>query len=146
MNHAAGSGEVDDRKLEELDRQECLELISPGGVGRVAFDDGEGPALMPVNYVVDGESVVFQTSVHGRLSRSLASLPAGAETRIAFGVDWIDDAAQKGWSVMLRGGAHRMSEEENAAAPRVESWAGGEREAHFRLTPTSISGRRVHRG
>jgi nitroimidazol reductase NimA-like FMN-containing flavoprotein (pyridoxamine 5'-phosphate oxidase superfamily) len=115
-------------------------------VGLVAFDDGEGPALIPVNYVVDGESVVFRTGMEGRLNRSLMAGPTGMEMRIAFGVDRIDATEHLGWSVMLRGGAHRMSEEENAAAPPVVSWAGGEREAHFRLTPTSVTGRRIHKG
>jgi uncharacterized protein len=146
MNHAAGSGEVSKRTTEELDRQECLRLIASGGVGLVAFDDGEGPALIPVNYMMDGESVVFQTGLQGRLNQSLRTVPAGAQVRIAFGVNRFDEADRLGWSVMLRGGAHRMSEEENAAAPRVVSWAGGEHEAHFRLTPTHVSGRRIRQG
>jgi len=145
MDDAAGSGATSKRVLEELDRQECLRLIAPGGIGLVAFDDGEGPALIPVNYVLDGESVVFHTSLGGRLNRSLTAMPHGTGLRIAFGVVRIDEAAREGWSVMLRGGAHRMSEEESAAAPQVESWPEGEREAHFRLTPTSVSGRRVRR-
>lgn len=145
MDHAAGSGEASERVLEQLDRQECLRLITPGGVGLVAFDDGEGPALIPVNYVMDGEAVVFHTSLGGRLNRSLTEVLPGTHTRIAFGVNRIDEAGREGWSVMLRGGAHRLSPEEVAAAPAVRSWPAGEREAYFRLAPSSISGRRIHR-
>ncbi|WP_255276608.1 pyridoxamine 5'-phosphate oxidase family protein [Actinomadura madurae] len=51
--------------LEELDRAECLRLISGGAIGRVAFDDGEGPTVIPVNYAVADDAVVFRTSVSG---------------------------------------------------------------------------------
>ncbi|WP_243725777.1 pyridoxamine 5'-phosphate oxidase family protein [Actinomadura rubrisoli] len=129
--------------LEELDRAECLRLIAPGGVGRVAFDDGEGPAVVPVNYAVDGESVLFRTSVSGRLNRSLLTAVTGGQVRAAFEVDSIDTATRSGWSVLLRGGAHRLSDEERDKAVRVDPWPGGDRDAWFRLTASDVSGRRL---
>ncbi|MFD0690502.1 pyridoxamine 5'-phosphate oxidase family protein [Actinomadura fibrosa] len=129
--------------LEELDRAECLRLIAPGGVGRVAYDDGEGPAVVPVNYTVDGESVLFRTSVSGRLNRSLLSAVTGGQVRAAFEVDHFDEGSRTGWSVLLRGGAHRLSDDERDKAVRVDPWPGGEREAWFRLAALEISGRRL---
>ncbi|WP_131741632.1 pyridoxamine 5'-phosphate oxidase family protein [Actinomadura roseirufa] len=129
--------------LEDLDRAECMRLIAPGGVGRVAYDDGEGPTVVPVNYAVDGESVVFRTSVSGRLSRSLLTAITGGNVRAAFEVDRLDEASRSGWSVLLRGGAHRLSDEERDAAVRVDPWPGDEREAWFRLPAAEVSGRRL---
>jgi nitroimidazol reductase NimA-like FMN-containing flavoprotein (pyridoxamine 5'-phosphate oxidase superfamily) len=131
--------------LEELDRAECLRLISTGTIGRVAFDDGEGPTVIPVNYAVDRDAVIFRTSVAGRLSHSLLTSVVGGEVRAAFQVDRFDEANHEGWSVLLRGGAHRLSEAEKPAVPQVESWPGGDREAWFRLAAMDVSGRRLHR-
>ncbi|REE94779.1 pyridoxamine 5'-phosphate oxidase family protein [Thermomonospora umbrina] len=146
MNQAGGSGGASlGRKLEEIDRDECLRLIAPGGVGRVAFDDGEGPTVIPVNYAVEGESVVFRTATEGRLNQSLSTVMAEAEVRIAFEVDAFDETDREGWSVLVRGGAHRMSEEEGADAAGVTPWPAGAREAYIRLSARSVSGRRVRR-
>ena len=131
--------------LEELGRADCMELLGGGGIGRVAYDDGEGPTVVPVNYAVDGDAVVFRTSTSGRLNRSLLTSVAGGEVRAAFEVDRFDESTREGWSVLLRGGAHRLTEEERAAAVRVVPWPGGEREAWFRLSAREVTGRRLHR-
>ncbi|MBW8482271.1 pyridoxamine 5'-phosphate oxidase family protein [Actinomadura parmotrematis] len=127
--------------MTELDRAECFRRISPGGIGRVAFDDGQGPTVVPVNYAVDGETIVLRTTLNGRLDFSLNSHLRGAEVRIAFEVDDITTAKKEGWSVLLRGGAHRMSPEEEATTPSVQPWPGGDKEAHIRLTPNEVTGR-----
>lgn len=44
--HRAGSP-----RLGVLDDGTCLDLIRPGGVGRVVIDDKTGPIALPVNYV-----------------------------------------------------------------------------------------------
>ncbi|MBE1536102.1 pyridoxamine 5'-phosphate oxidase family protein [Actinomadura algeriensis] len=131
--------------LEELDRAECLRLIAPGGVGRVAYDDGEGPTVVPVNYAVDGDSVIFRTSESARLNRSLLTIVPGGQVRAAFEVDRIDSATREGWSVLLRGGAHPLSEDERESVARVDPWPAGDRGAWFSLAATEISGRRLHR-
>jgi len=41
---------MSDRKIEHLDQDECLRLISPGGIGRIAYQSRFGPAILPVNY------------------------------------------------------------------------------------------------
>ncbi|GLW64062.1 hypothetical protein Arub01_23060 [Actinomadura rubrobrunea] len=143
MNTATGSG-GEEAVLEELDREECLRLVAPGGVGRVAFNDGEGPAVIPVNYVMDDGAVLFRTAIAGRLNTVLRTALRGAQVRIAFEVDRIDEERHEGWSVMLRGGARQLSDEECATVARVRPWPGGERGAHIRMVPTEISGRRIH--
>lgn len=131
--------------LEELGRGDCLRLLGEAGIGRVAFDDGEGPTVVPVNYAVDGDAVIFRTSVSGRLNRSLLTAVVGGEVRAAFEIDRFDESSHEGWSVLLRGGAHRLTDEEKTAVARVEPWPGGDRDAWFRLSATEVSGRRLHR-
>ncbi|WP_018658580.1 pyridoxamine 5'-phosphate oxidase family protein [Actinomadura flavalba] len=141
MHTFSGEGAVP----EELDRAECLRLVSPGGVGRVAFDDGEGPAVLPVNYVVDGERIIFRTGLGGRIDFSLTSVLRGARVRVAFEVDSIDFDAREGWSVMLRGGAYHLGADEIAELPVLEPWPKGEKESYIAIDPVETHGRRLAR-
>ena len=84
--------------FERLDVPECLHLLRTGGVGRVAWqDNAEGLTVLPVNYRVIGDSVVFRTSAASTLARLTRP------TRVAFQVDEIDHATAVGWSVLVRG-------------------------------------------
>ena len=84
--------------FERLDVPECLHLLRTGGVGRVVWqDDDEGLTVLPVNYRVIGDSVVFRTSAASTLVRLTRP------TRVAFQVDEIERATAVGWSVLVRG-------------------------------------------
>ncbi|WP_436763051.1 pyridoxamine 5'-phosphate oxidase family protein [Streptosporangium sp. V21-05] len=134
--------------LERLTERECLRLLSPGGVGRVAFNDPGGPAILPVNYVLRDGSIVFRTAFGGPLDEALRTGVRGVELKIGFEVDRIDEAGRAGWSVLVRGGAHHVSSEEAeehavAAASGVQPWAGGDRELYVTIVPAEITGRRI---
>ncbi|MFI0423613.1 pyridoxamine 5'-phosphate oxidase family protein [Spongiactinospora sp. 9N601] len=131
--------------LETLTRAECMRLISPGGVGRVAFDDGTGPIVLPVNYRVQDEAVVFRTRYGGGLDKELDTGLSGVEFKIAFEVDRIDDAQRTGWSVLIQGPAHHITEAElpEVSTLGVEPWPGGDRELYIRVTSDRVTGRRI---
>ncbi|MGJ6969586.1 pyridoxamine 5'-phosphate oxidase family protein [Streptosporangium sp. G11] len=134
--------------LEKLDRDECLRLITPGGVGRIAFEEIGGPVILPVNYALHGNSVIFRTAFGGPLDDTLRTGVQGVESKVAFEVDRIDDAGREGWSVLVRGGVHHVSSEEDRAALAalgVRPWAGGERELYVRIAATEVTGRRIRR-
>lgn len=143
VSHMAANSS-DQPMLEELDRAECLALIAGGSVGRVAFDDGEGPTVVPVNYALDDDAVIFRTSSSGRLNRSLLTAVVGGEVRAAFEADRFDEATHEGWSVLVRGGAHPLSDDEITRVAQVQPWPGGDRDAWFRLAALDVSGRRLH--
>ncbi|MEV8636449.1 pyridoxamine 5'-phosphate oxidase family protein [Streptosporangium sp. NPDC051023] len=135
-------------RLEKLDADECVRLVSPGGVGRVAFDSPTGPLILPVNYVMHDGAVLLRTAFGGPLDRNLRTGVEGVDFKVAFEVDHIDEARRQGWSVLIRGAAHHISSERERAAVTtvdVDPWAGGERELYIRITPVEISGRRIHR-
>ena len=83
--------------FERLDAPECLRLLRGGGVGRVVWQDDDGLSVLPVNYRVIGDSVVFQTNAASTLAR------LAEPTRVAFQVDEVDHATAVGWSVLVRG-------------------------------------------
>ena len=50
--------------ISELTRPECLRLLAARPIGRLAVITAEGlPMIVPVNYVLDGETVLFRTDV-----------------------------------------------------------------------------------
>src|ERR1700727_1577405 len=90
---AGRSATMADRVMEELDENECLRLIAPGGIGRIAYSGRFGPAVLPVNYKLRDGAIVFRTAEHGPLDEDLRTGIANADYRVAFEIDEIDPAA-----------------------------------------------------
>jgi nitroimidazol reductase NimA-like FMN-containing flavoprotein (pyridoxamine 5'-phosphate oxidase superfamily) len=134
-----------DRVIEELDEDQCLSLISGGGIGRIAYASRFGPAVLPVNYALRDGAVVFRTAANGPLDEDLRTGITGADYKVAFEIDSIDMATRGGWSVLIQGPAHRVTGAGEAAVREagVESWAPGPRELFVRIVPSRITGRRV---
>ena len=107
-----------DRVIEELDEDQCLSLISGGGIGRIAYVSRFGPAVLPVNYALRDGAVVFRTAANGPLDEDLRTGIADADYKVAFEIDSIDMAAQQGWSVLIQGPAHHVTSDEQDAVRR----------------------------
>lgn len=125
-------------KIVELDRAESLRLLGAKKVGRLAFvHDGE-PLIMPMNFTVADERIVFRTLAHGAAARAL-------DTTVAFEVDDIDDFLEAGWSVVVTGTATLLTEEElsrlRETAP--EPWAEGPRTLFVAISTERVSGRQL---
>ena len=133
-------------KLEILGEDECLRLISPGGVGRLVFAGRFDLTVLPVNYVFYDGAILFRTAQAGSTDEDLRTGIEHAEYRVAFEVDDIDAETREGWSVLLQGPAHHLddpADQAAAVAAGVEPWAGGEREHFIRITPVRVTGRRI---
>ncbi|GAA3248144.1 glycosyl hydrolase family 65 protein [Nonomuraea helvata] len=132
--------------LEELGREECLRLIAPGGIGRVAFYGSYGPTVLPVNYTMHHGAIVFRTASGGPMDRDLRTGLEGVDIKIAFEIDQIDETNREGWSVLVRGPCHHVAPDEmgEVADVGVTPWAGGERHLYIRIVPHQITGRRIH--
>lgn len=123
-------------RIQEIDHDECLELLRSQKVGRIAFADEKGPDVLPVNFVTDGPDVLIATTSYGVIGRSATN------THVAFEVDEIDEFTQSGWSVVVRGTAVRESPFE-APSDRPQPWAEGTRTLLLRIRPDAMTGRRV---
>jgi nitroimidazol reductase NimA-like FMN-containing flavoprotein (pyridoxamine 5'-phosphate oxidase superfamily) len=135
-----------DRVIEELDEAESLRLISPGGIGRIAYAGRFGPAVLPVNYKWQDGAIVFRTTRHSALDEDLQTGIAGGDYLVAFEIDEIDVTGRRGWSVLIQGPAHHVEDEAErkaAAAAGVEPWPGGDRELFLRIVPNRVTGRRI---
>jgi len=139
---------MSDRVIEQLDGDECLRLISPGGVGRIAYAGRFGPAVLPVNYVLHDGAILFRTAEDSPLDEDLRTGITGADYTVAFEIDDIDTVAQLGWSVLVQGPAHHVDDDDRAWAERsgVISWAPGDKELFVRIIPSRVTGRRIAAG
>jgi nitroimidazol reductase NimA-like FMN-containing flavoprotein (pyridoxamine 5'-phosphate oxidase superfamily) len=135
--------------LEKLGEAECLRLIAPGGIGRIAYSGRYGPTVLPVNYQFFDGTIVFRTTPESATGEDLRTGIADAEYKVAFEIDDFNSAAREGWSVLIQGSAHHVeSEAERASVLQagVESWAGGDRDLFLRVIPSRVTGRRVVQG
>jgi nitroimidazol reductase NimA-like FMN-containing flavoprotein (pyridoxamine 5'-phosphate oxidase superfamily) len=134
-----------DRIIEELDEAESLRLVSQGEIGRIAYLSRFGPAVLPVNYKWHDGAIVFRTTRHSALDEDLQTGITGGDYIVAFEVDEIDVPGREGWSVLLQGPAHHVSEAERASAEQagVEPWPAGEKDLFIRIVPSRVTGRRI---
>ena len=149
MSEGTSGNENEGPVLERLDEAESLRLIAPGGIGRIAFTGRYGLTVLPVNYKLHDGAIVFRTAQDSPTGEDLRTGIAHAEFQVAFEIDQINPETRDGWSVLIHGPAHHMaSDDERAAvaASGVAPWPRGVHEHAIRITPTSITGRRlVHR-
>ncbi|MFF5158370.1 pyridoxamine 5'-phosphate oxidase family protein [Streptomyces sp. NPDC000348] len=127
-------------RLHDLAPEECRALLSTHGVGRIAVATPEGPAVVPVNYEVVDDAIVFRTAP--------GSVPAAAVgSDIAFEVDHLDEVMSRGWSVLAVGPARTVTEPAEVRRltehAHTTPWAGGEREMWVSIRPTRLTGRRI---
>jgi nitroimidazol reductase NimA-like FMN-containing flavoprotein (pyridoxamine 5'-phosphate oxidase superfamily) len=132
------------RRLQELTRDECIELLRSHPLfGRIGYVVEGVPVILPVNFVVDGESVVFTTAKGSKLSW------LSSHSRIAFQADHGRPLDRSGWSVLVRGTAHEVTDPAELEALQqgpLHSWAVPSAEHWVRISFDEISGRRLERG
>ena len=130
----------DPRALRTLSPVECFDLLEPGGIGRVAFTSAGEIMILPVNFAMTGKSIIFRTAPDTLLA-------VYANAKVSFEADGLDDARHEGWSVLVHGHAHKVTDERDVKhledGTRLEPWAAGARDVYVRIAPTRISGRRI---
>jgi uncharacterized protein len=130
-----------DSLMEDLAKNECLELLSAHHFGRVAFVERAGapPVIMPLNYLVHAETVVCRTDP-SKLGSALRDTP------VSFEIDGIEQRQRTGWSVVVSGRAEEVvdvSELEELHQTPLLPWAPGDRSQYIRITPELVTGRRI---
>jgi nitroimidazol reductase NimA-like FMN-containing flavoprotein (pyridoxamine 5'-phosphate oxidase superfamily) len=135
-----GVSSVGDVRWQELTKQECFGLLAGQRLGRVVLVDDHGPIALPVNFVVDGYTVLFRTDEGTKLE------VASRGGRVGFEVDGVDESTRTGWSVVVRGEATEVSDPAELARVRrlpLYPWAPGPKDRYVRVLPTVLTGRRI---
>ena len=127
--------------LEILGTDECRTLLASVGVGRVGFVEAGGPVILPVNYTVDGHAVVFRTGGGSKLSMAMMQRP------VCFEIDDWNTMTHTGWSVLAKGVADEVLDEEEISRLRrlpVQPWSRPDLRDHWvRIMIEELSGRRI---
>jgi hypothetical protein len=123
-----------------LTAAECRRLIAPGGIGRIGFGTASGPVVLPVNFAVVAGTIVVRTGEGSMIEGHAGDL-------VAFEVDRVDEALCQGWSVLVRGQAHRVAHPAELDHVRREAalwpWPGGDRDILVRIIPDRVTGLRI---
>jgi nitroimidazol reductase NimA-like FMN-containing flavoprotein (pyridoxamine 5'-phosphate oxidase superfamily) len=134
------AGVLDRNGLEMLDRDECLRLLAGVQLGRVGATTEALPVVLPVNFVLDGERVVFSSSSGTKL------YVAATGARLAFEADDIDSAAGSGWSVCVTGPGAVVEDPNEAERLRglpLDTRAPEGDESLVVIEPQVVTGRRL---
>lgn len=135
---ATGSGAT----MEELSPEECYRLLRTQEVGRLGVNAEHHPIIVPVNYGVDGNTLVIRTHPGTMLA-------AAEHANVSFEVDEIDQKTRSGWSVLARGQAEQVGEGHDAElvarthAAGAQPWAPGEHGVWLRVIVHHVTGRRI---
>jgi len=132
---------TDHAGLEVLPFESCLRLLGTVSIGRVGFAAGGEVMVLPVNFVMDGQAVVFRTASGSKV----AAVEDG--NAVAFEADNYDDITQSGWSVMVNGRAELVDDDPEISRLSqlgLNPWASAlDRPFWIRIRPTAVTGRRT---
>jgi len=124
--------------IRQLDEAECLERLRTVDVGRLAISIMNKPDVFPINFVVDGNDIVFRTEEGTKLAASVLG------TGVAFEVDGYDAPSGNAWSVVVKGHAaeiDKMEEVLHAEDLPLFPWHAGPKLRFVRIVPDEITGR-----
>lgn len=122
---------------QKLAPDECWERLGQTSVGRLAVIVEGHPDIFPVNYVLDGDSVVFRTAGGTKFWSALKE-PCALEA------DGFEADSGKAWSVVVRGRAQLVVDRDEKAAVdalNLEPWQHGSKSNYLRLSPNAVTGR-----
>lgn len=129
---------VDRNGLLVLDAAESLRLLAPTTFGRIAVTIGALPVIIPVNFRLVDDRIVFRTNPGSKLDAATS----GAV--VCFEVDHVDPVSHAGWSVIVTGIASEVTDPDDLARiaeANVPRWANGGGDRVVQIPISMISGR-----
>lgn len=132
--------EIDRNGLQVLGREECLRLLASATLGRIGITSGALPTVLPVNFRLVGDEIVFRTGGGSKLEA------ATDNTVVAFEVDDMDPVWHTGWSVVVTGMARVVTDPADLArieASSIPHWAPDHADRVVAISTEMVSGRRI---
>jgi nitroimidazol reductase NimA-like FMN-containing flavoprotein (pyridoxamine 5'-phosphate oxidase superfamily) len=121
-------------------REQCLALAASTPIGRVVYTDQALPAVLPMNFILDGDEVVIHTGSGSTLAAAIRNAV------VAFQVDDFDSGTTTGWSVTITGRARLVDDEEEAtrlARLPLRPWVPTENGQFIRIPARHVAGHRL---
>jgi len=129
-------------RLEILDDAECLQLLAREPVGRIALTASALPVVLPINFILVGNTIVFATDEGLKLEAARQGTVACLE------VDGFEVWRHGGWSVLATGRLREITDPERLAEARqlpLSPWALDRPQHYVELPIELLSGRRINR-
>ena len=92
---------------QRLDSVEAIRLLASVSYGRVVFTLNALPAIRPVNHLLDKGRIIIRTRLTASIS---AAMRSGEGIVVAYEADSIDPQTRTGWSVVVTGHAHTITD------------------------------------
>lgn len=126
-----------DDGVRELTDEECWDFLASHELGRLAYRLVGELDIAPVNYAVDGRTLLFRTDPGSKL------LGVELDATVAFEVDEVVDETAR--SVVIRGHARRLGVDEEHRADQVplHTWVGTPTRYVVEVRPEEVSGREL---
>jgi nitroimidazol reductase NimA-like FMN-containing flavoprotein (pyridoxamine 5'-phosphate oxidase superfamily) len=119
-----------------LSETDCWDLLRSNAFGRLALSVANQPEIFPINYVVQGSTLLFRTAQ----GTKLAALTVNES--VALEIDGHDDLG--GWSVVVKGEAHAAEWGEDfndADVSGLRPWVATRKPVFVRVKPSQVTGR-----
>lgn len=131
----------DDGVTTELTVDECWEALRGDEFGRLAYLLGDEINLVPINYAVDRDTLLFRTAEGSKL------LGVVMHPEVVFEIDRF--AEKEATSVVVRGEARKLEEDEAHRADNLplRPWVDTQKYNVVEIRATQLTGRRfvLHR-
>jgi uncharacterized protein len=130
-----------DQPVTILSEDESWRRLGGVALGRLVTSFAGEPEIFPVNFVVQGRTVLFRSSEGTKLFSAVAN------SIVLFEAD--DHNVAEGWSVIVRGRAKVLrADAEIAEAERAQlmPWTAIAKVHYVRVTPSEITGRHFRFG
>lgn len=126
----------------ELDRDEAMRLLTGATFGRVVFTRDALPAIRPVNHLVDNGDIIVRTRLASKLT---SAVRAARNEVVAYEADDIDPIRHTGWSVVVTGFAHTITDPELTARYQrlLRPWVDQVMDTVIAIEPTLVTGVRL---
>lgn len=140
------------RVLEDLGRQEAMDLLASVTYGRLVFTLAALPAIRPVNHVVDDGEIVIRTRRLAGISTALAASAAEVDQQpdlvVAYEADVLDPDVRLGWSVVVTGIAVPVVDPARLARidARLHPWVDSVMDSAIAIRPEIVTGMRLVAG
>ncbi|MFG2561839.1 pyridoxamine 5'-phosphate oxidase family protein [Streptomyces sp. NPDC048496] len=132
------------RRSVELDSDEALRLLGSVSLGRIVFTRHALPTVRPVNHILDNGDIVIRTHEGAALtSRTRQADSLGVV--VAYEADTIGPDTHLGWSVVVTGYAHLVTDPYELARYQalLNPWVNQTMDYAVRIHPDLITGVRL---
>lgn len=132
---------VENDAITVMSDEEAWDLLTREPIGRLATTIGDDIEMFPINYVLDGRTIVFRTAQGSKLFELTVN------SRVAFEVDSYED--EGGWSIVVHGDAEVLedpAEIETVEQLPLRPWVPTIKTTYVRIRPNYLSGHRFRFG